>query len=215
MGFTPLQAIFDGVGPSFGSGLLQYKLVLAKDALKVNGTFPMTQYVEEFQYPEALDPTVVQGTLEAIIEIAKVIGFMGFVLVANPSYGDFIAQPIPFSVPGTSIPRISDSKQTQRDDKGHGIRYSGRAAISEERIATYMEKAPVASRFSSRGSDYMDQRKNPEDVIKPDILAPGNQIWAAWSPMSVQNPILSGKSFALISGTSMATPHIAGIAAYN
>ncbi|XP_073154156.1 subtilisin-like protease SBT2.4 [Henckelia pumila] len=225
-------------GPSFGSGLLQYKLVLAKDAIKVNRTFPMTpQYVEECQYPEALDPTVVRGsvvictfsagfynntsTLDAIIETAKVLGFMGFVLVANPSYGDFIAQPIPFSVPGILIPRISDSKiisryyeqQTQRDDKGRGIRYSGRAAISEGRIATYMERAPVVSRFSSRGPDYMDQRKSPADVLKPDILAPGDQIWAAWSPMSVQNPILSGNSFAIVSGTSMATPHIAGIAA--
>ncbi|XP_073059984.1 subtilisin-like protease SBT2.4 isoform X2 [Primulina eburnea] len=217
-------------GPSFGDGSLQYKLVLAKDAIKVNGTFPMTpRYVEECQYPEALDPTVVRGsvvictfsagfynnssTLDAIIETAKVLGFMGFVLVANPSYGDFIAQPIPFSVPGILIPRISDSKQTQRDEKRHAVRYSGRAAISEGRIATYIERAPVVSRFSSRGPDYMDQRKNPADVLKPDILAPGNQIWAAWSPMSVQNPILSGNSFALISGTSMATPHIAGIAA--
>ncbi|KZV45041.1 hypothetical protein F511_30202 [Dorcoceras hygrometricum] len=225
-------------GPSFGNGLLQYKLVLANDVIKANGTFPTTPpYVEECQYPEALDPTVVKGsvvicmfsagfynnssTLENIIETAKVLGFMGFALVANPRYGDFIAQPIPFSVPGILIPRISDSKiisryyeqQTQRDHKGHAIRYSGRAAIGEGRIATYMERAPVVSRFSSRGPDYMDQRKTPVDVLKPDILAPGNQIWAAWSPMSVQNPILSGKIFALISGTSMAAPHIAGIAA--
>ncbi|KAL0305983.1 UNVERIFIED_CONTAM: Subtilisin-like protease SBT2.4 [Sesamum radiatum] len=49
-------------GPSFGNGLLQYKLVLAKDAIKVNGTFPRTpQYLEECQYPEALDPAAVQA----------------------------------------------------------------------------------------------------------------------------------------------------------
>ncbi|PIN21325.1 Cucumisin [Handroanthus impetiginosus] len=225
-------------GPSFGNGLLQYKLVLAKDAAKVNGTFPKTpQNIEECQYPEALDPNVVQGSivictfsagfysgtsnLTAIIETAKVLRFMGFVLVANPSYGDFIAEPIPFSVPGIMIPRTRDAQvisqyyeqQTKRDDKGMVIQYGGMAAIGEGRIASYMERAPVVSRFSSRGPDYIDQKRNPIDVLKPDILAPGHQIWAEWSPMSVLNPMLSGQSFALISGTSMATPHISGIAA--
>lgn len=110
-------------------------------------------------------------------------------------------------------------------------------------MASYMERAPVVSRFSSRGPDYIDQKRSPADVLKPDILAPGHQIWAAWSPMSILNPILSGSyryrlalcsflliccqyipalntfrlvsghNFALISGTSMAAPHIAGIAA--
>ncbi|KAL3519416.1 hypothetical protein ACH5RR_017565 [Cinchona calisaya] len=225
-------------GPSFGQGLLQYKLVLAKDAVKVNGRFPRTpQYIEECQYPEALDPAVVLGsvvictfsdgfyngtsTLSAIIETAKVLGFVGFVLVANPRYGDFIAEPIPFSVPGIMIPRTSDAlvisqyyeQQTSRDKIGLVIRYSGRAAIGEGRNAAYTGRAPTVSRFSSRGPDFIDQAKNPTDVLKPDILAPGHQIWAAWSPMSVLSPMLAGYSFALISGTSMATPHIAGIAA--
>ncbi|GFP85073.1 subtilisin-like protease sbt3.3 [Phtheirospermum japonicum] len=225
-------------GPSFGNGLIQYKLVLAKDAIRVSGTFPRTpDYIDECQYPEAFDPTVVHesvvictfsagfnnGTsnLTAIIDTAKALGFMGFVLVANPNYGDFIAEPIPFSVPGIMVPRTIDAKiisqyyeqQTERDDRGLVIKYSGRAAIGEGRIASYNERAPVVSRFSSRGPDYIDQNRNPADVLKPDILAPGHQIWAAWSPMSVLNPILSGYSFALISGTSMATPHIAGIAA--
>ncbi|XP_057764971.1 subtilisin-like protease SBT2.4 [Salvia miltiorrhiza] len=225
-------------GPSFGNGWLQYRLVLAKDAIKANGAFPMTpQYLEECQSPEALDPTVVLGSvvictfsagfyngtsnLTAIIETARVLGFMGFVLVANPTYGDFIAEPIPFSVPGIMIPKASDAliisqyykQQTDRDAQGKVIRYSGRAGISEGRNASYMERAPVVSRFSSRGPDYIDQKRSPADVLKPDILAPGHQIWAAWSPMSILNPILSGHNFALISGTSMATPHIAGIAA--
>ncbi|KAL3519422.1 hypothetical protein ACH5RR_017571 [Cinchona calisaya] len=93
------------------------------------------------------------------------------------------------------------------------IRYSARAAIGEGRNAAYTGRAPTVSRFSSRRPDFIDQAKNPTDVLKPDILAPGHQIWAAWSPMSVLSPMLAGYSFALIWGTSMATPHIAGIAA--
>lgn len=60
-----------------------------------------------------------------------------------------------------------------------------------------MERAPVVSRFSSRGPDYIDRTRSPADLLKPDILAPGHQIWAAWSPMSVLNPMLSG-SFLLL-----------------
>lgn len=112
-------------GPTLGNGVLQFKLVLAKDAVKGNGSFPRTPpYVDECQYPEALDPVVVQGSvvictfstgfsngssnLTAILNTAKLLGFMGFVFVANPTYGEFIANPLPFSVPGIMIPKIAD-----------------------------------------------------------------------------------------------------------
>lgn len=112
-------------GPTFGYGLLLHKLVLAKDVLKASGSFPRTPpYVEECQYPEALDPNVVQGsvvictfsegfyngtsTITAIINTAKVLGFMGFVLVANPNYGDFVAEPIPFGVSGIMVPNVTN-----------------------------------------------------------------------------------------------------------
>lgn len=110
-----------------GDGLFLYKLVLAKDAVKINGTFPRTpQYIEECQFPEALDRNVVLGsviictfsdgfyngtsTLTAIVDTAKTLGIMGFILVANPTYGDFIAEPIPFAVPGIMIPSVADAK---------------------------------------------------------------------------------------------------------
>lgn len=52
------------IGPTLGNGVLQFKLVLAKDAVKGNGNFPRTPpYVDECQYPEALDPVVVQGSV--------------------------------------------------------------------------------------------------------------------------------------------------------
>ncbi|XP_042477938.1 subtilisin-like protease SBT2.4 isoform X2 [Macadamia integrifolia] len=226
-------------GPTFGNWLLQYKLVLAKDAVKESGTFPMTpQYVEECQYPEALDPTLVLGsivictfsagfsngtsTLSAIIDTATELGFMGFVLTANPLYGDYIAEPVPFVVPGIMIPKVADAQillqyyeqWTSRDPTGRVTKYNGRAAIGEGRVASFQGRAPSVSRFSSRGPDIIDSsRRNLADVLKPDILAPGHLIWAAWSPTSISEPLLNGYNFALLSGTSMATPHVAGVAA--
>lgn len=49
------------------------------------------------------------------------------------------------------------------------------------------------SRFSSKGPDFIDANRKPADVLKPDILAPGHQVWAAWSPISAFDPILEGK----------------------
>lgn len=115
------------LGPSFGDGLFLHKLVLAKDAVKKNGTFPRTPpYIEECQYPEALDPNVVKrsivvctfsagflngtSTLTAIIDTAKTLGFMGFVLVANPNFGDLIAEPLPFDISGILIPTVASAQ---------------------------------------------------------------------------------------------------------
>ncbi|KAI3823852.1 hypothetical protein L1987_05297 [Smallanthus sonchifolius] len=231
---------FDGIGltaPSF-FGLLQSKLVLAKDAILANGKFPRTQeFIEECQHPEALDPVIVQqsivicmfssgfsngsSSMPAIVNTARTLGFVGFVFIANPAYGDYLTDSYPFPIPGIMIPKVSDAqvildyyeKQTERNGKGVVTAYRALASIGEGRVASYNEKAPIVSRFSSRGPNFIDVKKTPIDLLKPDILAPGHDIWAAWSPMSVKTPILSGYNFGLVSGTSMAAPHIAGIAA--
>ncbi|GAB2961325.1 hypothetical protein GCM10027280_57670 [Micromonospora polyrhachis] len=62
---------------------------------------------------------------------------------------------------------------------------------------------PQVAAFSSRGP-----AERVGDLLKPDIAAPGVAILAAVAP-----PGNEGKNFDFYSGTSMAAPHIAGLAA--
>nr|WP_315398079.1 S8 family serine peptidase [uncultured Duganella sp.] len=76
--------------------------------------------------------------------------------------------------------------------------------------------APVMAGFSSRGPN----RFNP-DVLKPDMTAPGVDVLAGVSQGLTQaqradlvNGTLAGApAFALYQGTSMSSPHVAGVAA--
>lgn len=65
--------------------------------------------------------------------------------------------------------------------------------------------APSMTIFSSRGP-------NPvaEDIIKPDVTAPGTQILAGFSPTSYDDYDHPGELFAAIQGTSMSSPIVAG-----
>jgi len=59
--------------------------------------------------------------------------------------------------------------------------------------------------FSSRGPGPVP------DIFKPDITAPGINILAGSTPDAINS--VSGEFFAFLSGTSMAAPHISGVAA--
>ena len=63
--------------------------------------------------------------------------------------------------------------------------------------------APFTAAFSSRGP----LRAGGGDLLKPDVIAPGQDILAAYSPA------FSKLDFNQISGTSMSSPHVAGLAA--
>ncbi|CAF2151087.1 unnamed protein product [Brassica napus] len=69
--------------------------------------------------------------------------------------------------------------------------------------------APIVASYSSRGPNTLFS-----DILKPDITAPGVNILAAYSPLG--QTALPGQSvdYYFMSGTSMACPHAAGVAAY-
>ncbi|KAB2634243.1 subtilisin-like protease SBT5.4 [Pyrus ussuriensis x Pyrus communis] len=65
-----------------------------------------------------------------------------------------------------------------------------------------LKPAPRVTAFSSKGPNSL----TPE-ILKPDVTAPGLNILASWSPAA------GNKLFNILSGTSMACPHVTGIAA--
>lgn len=65
-------------------------------------------------------------------------------------------------------------------------------------------QVPEITDFSSRGPS----TTTGGDILKPDIAAPGNDVVAAVAP-----PFNHGRSWDFYSGTSMSSPHIAGIGA--
>jgi len=80
---------------------------------------------------------------------------------------------------------------------------SATASIAESTVV-YNVPAPLTASFSSRGPLLAGNG----DLLKPDLIAPGQDILAGVAP-----PNNRGRLFDLYSGTSMSSPHVAGLAA--
>ncbi|KAK2980935.1 hypothetical protein RJ640_022914 [Escallonia rubra] len=71
--------------------------------------------------------------------------------------------------------------------------------------------SPVVAAFSSRGPNFLSL-----EILKPDVVAPGVNILAAWSGDLAPSSLPTDKrrvKFNILSGTSMSCPHVSGIAA--
>jgi len=81
---------------------------------------------------------------------------------------------------------------------------AGATATINQATVVYTAPAPFTASFSSRGPLLAGNG----DILKPDLIAPGQDILAAVAP-----PGNGGRDFNLYSGTSMSSPHVAGLAA--
>uniref|UniRef100_A0A0D9VLT7 Subtilisin-like protease n=1 Tax=Leersia perrieri TaxID=77586 RepID=A0A0D9VLT7_9ORYZ len=134
-------------------------------------------------------------------------GGVGAILKTRSDYGDFL-QSFPDLFPASKVTVANGSAIHS---------YITSTSKPEARIefhGTVIRQSPSAPRvaaFSSRGPN----RFAPE-ILKPDIIAPGVDILAAWTedfPPSLRSIDSRKVKFNIISGTSMACPHVSGIAA--
>nr|BFF18918.1 hypothetical protein GCM10025730_24390 [Promicromonospora thailandica] len=140
-----------------------------------------------------------RGTVDRVAKSAEVAraGGIGMVLVnPEPSSLDLDAHSVPtVHVDSSALAALSEYAAT------------GDATVTlEDGNTTGQETTPVpqVAGFSSRGPVTVDGG----DLVKPDVAAPGVNVLAAGA-----NPAGAPGAHVFMSGTSMASPHVAGLAA--
>ena len=79
------------------------------------------------------------------------------------------------------------------------------AVLEKSLLLTEPESGNMMATFSARGPG------PAPDILKPDVTAPGVNILAGYTPETANS--MPDETFAYLSGTSMSTPHVAGVAA--
>ncbi|PIA43828.1 hypothetical protein AQUCO_01800105v1 [Aquilegia coerulea] len=228
--------VLPGIGLAPSSHLNRtFTLVAANDVLLDSSVTKFSP--SDCQRPEVLNKRLVEGNIllcgysfnfvvgtasvQKVSETAKSLGAVGFVLaVENVSPGTKF-YPVPVGIPGIVIIDVKKSmdlidyynRSTSRDWTGRVKSFKAIGSVGDGLRPTLYKSAPQVAIFSARGPNIKDYSFQDADLLKPDILAPGSLIWAAWSPNGTDESNYIGEGFAMISGTSMAAPHVAGIAA--
>ncbi|KAE8799980.1 Subtilisin-like protease [Hordeum vulgare] len=125
-----------------------------------------------------------------VSQTARSLGAARFVVAVEDSYPGTKFDPVPINIPGILITDVSKTKDlidyynssTTRDWAGRATSFQATFGIADGLAPTLFNSAPQVALFSSRGPDVKDFSFQDADVLKPDILAPGNLIWSAWAP---------------------------------
>ncbi|KAI4297273.1 hypothetical protein L6164_037167 [Bauhinia variegata] len=215
-----------------------YKLIHAHHALNNETTVADDMYVGECQDASKFEKDLVQGnllicsysirfvlgisTVKQALETAKNLSAAGLVFYMDPFVIGFQLNPVPMKIPSIIIASSNDSKillqyynsSLEIDDTSKRVVKLGAVAgICGGLKANYSNVAPKITYYSARGPDPGDSLPHEADILKPNLVAPGNSIWGAWSSLGTDSVEFLGENFAMMSGTSMAAPHVAGLAA--
>ncbi|GLJ54872.1 hypothetical protein SUGI_1178360 [Cryptomeria japonica] len=172
----------------------------------------VSQTNASFCLENTLDPTKVNGkvvvctissptnnrTLKSVV--VKDAGGVGIIIV-DPFLKDVAFQ---FVIPGTLVGQQQGAQLTAYI----GSDLNPTALIQTTLTVLNITPAPEMAVFSSMGPNVITP-----DIIKPDVTAPGVSILAAWSPIAISEAGGRSIDFNIISGTSMACPHVSGVAA--
>ncbi|KAF9668879.1 hypothetical protein SADUNF_Sadunf14G0049300 [Salix dunnii] len=197
--------VVSGVGVNaFEPKQKSYPLVSGADA-GYSGSQDSARFCDE----GSLDPNKVKGKLVlcelgvwGADSVVKGIGGKGIILESE-QYLD-VAEI--FMAPATMVnATVSDAV----DDYIHSTKFPS-AMI--HRSQEFIVPAPFVASFSSRGPNPGSER-----ILKPDVTAPGVDILASYTPLRSLTGLKGDTQysrFSLMSGTSMACPHVSGLAAY-
>lgn len=142
-----------------------------------------------------------RGTCSFSIKInnAMAAGAKAVIMVQNNN-----GMPSTMSNPGTTIPSLMISR-------ADGTALAALVASKPETEVTLSRFASrvINSQFADNMSDFSSRGPDGDNnILKPDMGAPGGSILSATSPEDAD-----GATFETMSGTSMASPHVAGAAA--
>lgn len=204
----------DIIGAGFTGGYGPAKIVYAKGALKANGMPDDGMCSEAFPAGTWSGQIVVcdRGGVARVVKSqnAKAGGAGGFVLANTNAQGAAIVGD-PYYLPGVNITAADAQvlKTWLASGADHMASIRGVTPVEDPAAADHM------AGFSSRGPALtgiccprpdIDPYLELFDILKPDIGGPGVNIIAA----GVADEFSTPPEFAILSGTSMSSPHLAG-----
>jgi len=104
------------------------------------------------------------------------------------------------------LPVVAIGNENHGNSSSPGNVYNAFSVGAVERIPR--NKVDVA--FFSGGASLSFPQKTPDVVIKPDVVAPGVQVYSSIPPVNQPDGTYE---YTYMHGTSMAAPHVAGVAA--
>lgn len=168
----------------------------------------------------SLNPKIVQGKIvlcdrginsrAAKGEVVKKAGGIGMILANGVFDGEGLVADC-HVLPATAVGAFNGDQIRKYISATSKSKAKATATIIFRGTRLNVRPAPVVASFSARGP-------NPEtpEILKPDVIAPGVNILAAWPDGIGPSGLPSDKrrtEFNILSGTSMACPHVSGLGA--